>query len=154
MKRLLLILQLVLLATVFTACNRSYRVGDEVMVEWEEGVYPAVITEIPKPGLVKVHYIDYDEIWDEEIPKSRIKGPLLEKPDPPPEAPLKVRRTAVEAAKTNDFKVGDRVKVDWHNHFYSAVIIGVVGPERYRVHYEGYGSEWDENVGRDRIKGR
>lgn len=136
---------------VVAGCSRSYDVGDHVLVDWEGNVYPAMIIEVPGPGKVKVHYDGYDEMWDEVIPRNRIKGPVegnVAIPDPPE----KVRRTAVEAAKTNQHKIGDRVKVEWAGFFYPAVVVGVVGPERYRVHYEGYGSEWDENVGRERIQ--
>ncbi len=134
-----------------SGCDRPYDVGDHVLVEWEGNVYPAHIKDVPRPGKVKVHYDGYDDIWDELIPRSRIKGRVKGQvtiPDPPE----KVRRTAVNAAKTNQYKIGDRVKVEWHHTYYSAVIVGIVGPERYRVHYEGYGNEWDENVGRERIQ--
>jgi len=90
-------------------------------------------------------------MWDETIPRSRIRG-RVEGPVPIPEPPDKVRRTAVEAAKTNQYKIGDRVKVEWHGHNYPAIVVGVVGRERYRVHFDGYGNEWDINIGRDRIK--
>ena len=137
-----------------SACKRAYDVGDHVLVEWDEGkVYPAMIIEVPGPGRVKVHFDGYDAIWDEVVPRSRIKGRVVGTP-PSPEPPAKVRRTALKASKSNKFKIGDRVKVEWHREFYPAVVVGIVGPERYRIHYEGYGNEWDENVGRDRIQAR
>lgn len=147
--------KLVLVAVVMllSGCSRHYDVGDHVLVEWEEDVYPAMIIEVPGPGKVKVHYDGYDELWDEVVPRSRVKGRVegtVVSPDPPE----KVRRTAVEAAKTNKFKIGDRVRAEWHAHTYNAVIVGIVGPERYRLHYEGYGSEWDENVGRERLRSK
>ncbi len=145
---------IVLFALVMlSACSRHYDVGDHVLVEWESGIYPAMITEIPGSGRVKVHYDGYDELWDEVIPRNRIKG-RVEGAAPIPDPPDKVRRTAVEAAKTNNFKIGDRVKSEWHGHQYNAVIVGIVGPERYRIHYDGYGNEWDENVGRERLQSR
>lgn len=134
-------------------CSRSYDIGDRVMVQWEGKVYPAMIIEIPGPGKVKVHFDGYDQIWDEVVARSRIKG-RVEGNVPIPEPPDKVRRTAVAAAKTNQLKIGDRVKAHWHGHYYPAVIVGIVGPERYRVHYDGYGSEWDENVGGERLHPR
>jgi hypothetical protein len=133
------------------ACSRAYDVGDHVMVDWEGKEYPAMIVDVPGPGKVKVHYDGYDEMWDEVVPRNRIKGRVEGKvtiPDPPD----KVRKIAVEAAKNNKYKIGDRVSVEFHRHHYPAVVVGIVGPERYRVHYEGYGNEWDENVGPERIR--
>jgi len=147
-----LVLAAVLL--VSAACNRAYDVGDRVLVEWEGDVYPAVILEVPGPGEVKVHYEGYDEMWDEDIPRSRIKGRVEPDNVPKPDPPEKVRRTAMRAAKTNRYKIGDRVKVQFQHHYYPAVIVGIVGPEKYRVHYEGYGNEWDENVATDRIQSK
>ena len=141
-----------LFCVALAACQRSHDVGDHVLVEWEGDVYPAMIIEVPGPGKVKVHYDGFDELWDEVIPRNRIKG-FVEGEVRIPDPPEKVRRTAVEAAKTNEYKIGDRVKVDFQRSQYPAVVVGIVGPERYRVHYEGYGNEWDENVGRERIVG-
>lgn len=144
---------IVCLALLASGCRRAYDVGDHVLVEWEGEQFPAMIIDIPGPGKVKVHYDGYDEMWDEVVARSRLKGRIEEGMEvPSPEPPAKVRRTAVEAAKTNRFKRSDRVKVDWHGHYYPAVIVGIVGPERYRVHYTGYGIEWDENVSRERIR--
>ena len=122
-------LLLAALLLVTAACNRAYDVGDKVLVEWEGEVYPAIILEIPAPGKVKVHYEGYDEMWDEEVSRSKIKGRVegnVTIPDPPE----KVRRTAMRAAKTNRYKIGDRVKVQFQNHYYPAVIVGIVGPEK------------------------
>jgi hypothetical protein len=141
------------LCLVLGACKRAYDIGDRVLVDWEGKVYPAVIIEVPAPGKVKVHYDGYDAMWDEVIARNRIRG-FVEGQVAIPEPPEKVRRTAVEAAKTNQHKIGDRVMVDWHASYYPTVVVGVVGPERYRVHYEGYGNEWDENVGAERIKAK
>jgi hypothetical protein len=144
---------IICIALVLSACSRAYDVGDHVLVDWEGSVYPAMIIEVPGPGKIRVHYEGYDEIWDETIPRSRIKG-LVEGPVAIPEPPEKVRRTAIDAAKSNRYKIGDRVKVDWHGHDYRALVVGIVGPERYRIHYEGYGNEWDENVGRERLRAK
>lgn len=141
-----------MLAVALAACTRAYDVGDHVLVEWEGKNYPAMIIDVPGPGKVKVHYDGYDEMWDEVIPKARLKGRIEGTVSPVPEPPEKVRRAAAEAAKSNKFKIGDRVTVEFHRHFYPAVVVGVVGPEKYRVHYEGYGNEWDENVGPERIR--
>lgn len=135
------------------ACSRSYRVGDEVMVEWEGKEYPAVILSAQGPAKFKVHYEGYDDTWDELVPKARMKG-FRTGSEPRPEPPAKVRQKALEAAQTNTYRVGDHVRVEWRDRLYSAQIVDVVGKERYRVHYDGYGSEFDENVGLARIQAR
>ena len=144
----------IVLAGVLTACTRAYDVGDHVLVEWEGKDYPAMILDVPGPGKVKVHYDGYDEMWDEVVSRSRLKGRIEGPISNVPEPPEKVRRAAADASKNNKFKIGDRVTVEFHRHFYPAVIVGVVGPEKYRVHYEGYGNEWDENVGPDRMRSK
>lgn len=135
------------------ACNRGYRVGDEVMVEWEGKDYPAVILSASGPTKFKVHYEGYDETWDELVPRSRMKG-LRVGNEIRPEPPAKVRQKALEAAQSNTYRVGDHVRVEWRERMYPAQIIDVVGKERYRVHYEGYPNEFDENVGLSRIQAR
>lgn len=142
----------VALALVLVACSRTVDVGDHVFVEWEGKDYPAMIVDVPGPGKVKVHYDGYDAIWDEVVPRGRIKGRVEGNVATVPDPPEKVRRAAAEAAKKNKYKIGDRVTVEFHRHFYPATIVGIVGPEKYRVHYEGYGNEWDENVGPERIR--
>lgn len=141
------------LVAFVAACSRSYRVGDEVMVEWEGKEYPAVILSAPTPAKFKVHYEGLDDVWDEEVPKSRLKG-FRTGAEQRPEPPAKVRQKALEAAQTNTYRVGDHVRVEWRDKLYPAQIIDVVGKEKYRVHYEGYPSEFDENVGLSRIQAR
>lgn len=153
MTRVYALFLVVLLSLSSAGCKRRYGVGDQVLVEWEGGVYPAVILEMSGPTKYKVHYEGYDEIWDEVVPRTRIKG-FVEGTVVPPEPPAKIRAKALAAAQTNVYKIGDRVRVEWHGTMYPAVITGIVGQERYRIHYEGYGPEWDETVGLARIQQR
>ncbi len=142
-----------LVALVCAGCKRSYAVGDHVMVEWEGSVYPAYVVDAAGPAKLKVHYDGYDTVWDEVIPKERIRG-LVEGPVVAPEPPAKVRATAMKAAQKNQYKLSDHVRVEWHGQVYPATISGIVGPEKYRVTYDGYGHEWDEIVGLSRIQSR
>jgi hypothetical protein len=142
---------LLVAAASLPACKRSYGVGDHVMVQWEENVYPAVIKEAPGPAKFKVHYDGYADIWDEEVPRNRIKG-FVEGTVVTPEPPAKVRAKAMQAAQSNRYKINDRVRVEWHGQIYPATITGIVGQEQYRVRYDGYGPEWDEIVGLARIQ--
>jgi hypothetical protein len=55
-------------------------------------------------------------------------------------------------ASLSTFKVGDHVKAEWKGTYYPATILLVLGGERYRVHYDGYDQNWDENVDISRIQ--
>jgi hypothetical protein len=134
-------------------CQRSVQVGDHVYVEWEGKEYPAFIKEATSPAKFKVHFDGYDDSWDQVVTKDRIKRPVEGAPVHP-EPPPKVRAKAMKAVQTNQYKTGDRVRVEWHGVVYPAIVTGIVGTERYRVHYEGYGPEFDENVGLSRIQPR
>jgi hypothetical protein len=52
------------------------------------------------------------------------------------------------------FRIGDAVEVEWQNDWWPAHVLTVVAqfPPTYRIRYDGYGSEWDEDVGLDRIR--
>jgi hypothetical protein len=134
-----------------TACKRSPAVGDRVMVEWESNTYPAMVMDALSPTRFKIHYEGYDTVWDEVVPRDRIRGPV-EGPVAAPEAPAKVRAKAMKAAQTNVYKMGDHMRVEWHGQIYPATVSGIVGQEKYRVSYDGYGHEWDEIVGLSRIQ--
>ena len=60
------------------------------------------------------------------------------------------------AGCTQGYRVGDRVLVEWDgvDPLYTASIIQLEAPGRYRVHFEGYESIWDESVPTMRIKGK
>jgi len=145
-----LVLALLLL---LAACSKSYRVGDRVLVDWEGADYPASVVVVEGPGRYKVHYEGYEAIWDESVPATRIKGKVHGAVQvPPPPAKVRARMAAGNKASLSTFKVGDRVKVDWKGSFYPATVLLVLGNERYRVHYDGYDQNWDENVDISRIQ--
>ena len=140
-------------AVSLAGCKRQYSVGDHVYVEWEGQDYPAVIIAATSPTKYKVHYDGYDNVWDEIVVRDRIKG-LAEGNIRHPEPPAKVRAKALQAAQSNTYKTGDRVRVEWHGQLYMATVMSIVGQERYRIRYDGYGPEWDETVGLARIQPR
>jgi hypothetical protein len=45
------------------------------------------------------------------------------------------------------------VMVEWHGTWFPATVLSRDGP-RFRIHYTGYDSNWDEWVGLDRIRGQ
>jgi hypothetical protein len=152
-----------LAGVLLVACEQPYRIGEYVLVEWEEGSppYPAYITERSGKARFRVHYDGYGSRWDQDVTIERIKGRVPEHYAKPP-TPKKVRiargegtgkgaKPGASAEPIGQYKVGDRVKVKWRGSVYSAVILSVVSTDQYRVHYDGHESAWDEVVKVSRI---
>ena len=140
-------------------CKERYVVGDHVLVEWEDNVYPAVIVRVDGPARYRVHYDGYDPIWDQNVNVTRIKGRVKgEPPVPPPPAKVVRRGGAPPSAVLPDggaakqYQEGQKVRVQWNGRVYRATIVEVVERDKYRVHYDGFGPEWDETVSAVRIK--
>jgi hypothetical protein len=149
------------LCVVLIGCRRAHQVGDHVMVDWRGGDYPAVIVAIEGPSRFRVHYDGYSDDWNEVVPGTRVHGRIPPSAVPAQATTAKVRprpgpsaSSAPSASPAVGFRVGERVRVEWHGAIYSATILAEVGPDNYRVHYEGHGAEWDENVGLNRIQRR
>src|SRR5688572_12739568 len=88
------------LVPVLSGCQQPYRVGEHVLVEWEEGkLYPGFITEQTGKSRFRIHFDGYDSRWDEDVSiddiKGRVEGPVAA---PPP--PEKVARAAGVTAKS------------------------------------------------------
>jgi hypothetical protein len=142
-------------------CRRAHQVGDHVLVEWRGDDYPAVIVAIDGPAKFHVHYDGYSEDWDESIPATRIKARLSTSPEPMsaggPKPRVHLGASASASGSTaprppSVYRAGDRVRVEWHGSIYPATIINVLGDDRYRVHYDNFGNEWDEDIGLYRIQ--
>jgi hypothetical protein len=48
--------------------------------------------------------------------------------------------------------VGSAVLVEWNGRWWDARVLRVVGRDRWEIHYEGWGHDWDEVVGPNRIR--
>lgn len=150
-------------AALIVACQRPYRVGEYVLVIWEEGgpAYPAYILEVKDQARYRVHFDGYETRWDEDVSRERIVG-RVEDPVVPPPPPAKVAAAAgiapqpssSAAASSAPYREGDRVRVTWRGSAYPAVILRVVAPDRFVVHYEGHETAWDESIHIDRIVAR
>jgi hypothetical protein len=58
------------------------------------------------------------------------------------------------AACKKPYRVGEYVWVEWEGSQYPAYIIELKGTSRFRVHFDGYDTRWDEDVTLERIRGR
>ncbi len=149
------------LSLALVACKQPYRVGEHVLVEWEEGkFYPAHVLEVHGPARYRVHFDGYDSHWDEDVGLDRIRG-RIQGPMTPPPPPEKVTRaagaptgSAASGIGINPFQEGDRVRVTWRGSVYAAIVLEVKARDRVLVHYEGHENAWDEVVALDRIVSR
>ncbi len=117
---------LVLLALLIaTSAFADRRAGEKVDVKWNGFWYMATVLEW-KDGKAKVHYDEWAASWDEWVGPDRMR----------------------------DFKPyakGEKIDVEWKGKYWPASILEVQG-NRYKIHYDNYGSEWDEAVSVKRIR--
>ncbi len=52
----------------------------------------------------------------------------------------------------HEHPVGSSVVVKWGSRWWPAQVVSVEGPDRWKIHYTGWASSWDETVGPDRIR--
>jgi len=75
-----------------------------------------------------------------------------------PEAPLPQTVPAVHTAvKTVPHRAktriaGSAIDVEWHGAYFHATVVAMTPDGRVRIHYDGYGDVWDEDVTDERIR--
>jgi hypothetical protein len=146
------------LATL-SSCKKPYRVGEYVLVDWEENrPFAAYITDKISTTRYRVHFDGYE--CDQEVSLERIKGrvegavPQASPGKLPCAHALPALSSSAPAVTPAPFKPGDHVRVTWRGTIYSATVLQVVAKDRFIVHYEGLESAWDESIALDRIVGR
>jgi hypothetical protein len=107
--------------------DSPWKLMQYVECEWEGKWWIAQIIDI-RDNEWKVHYINYDESWDEWVDGSRLRKPV-----------------------GLDVKPGDRIEVEWEGTWWKAEVVEIKGDFAF-IHYDGYGSEWDEWVTRERMR--
>lgn len=60
---------------------------------------------------------------------------------------------AVQPTRSS-FAVDDNVEVEWKGSWYPANVMEIKAQGKYKIHYQGYDSSWDETVGPSRIRAR
>jgi len=149
---------LVAALAVLPQCGRRNRIGEHVWVLWESRPVRAFIVETTGESRVRVQFESCDSSWQREVTPDRITGRVSEAeaahpPVAPACAPTSPSRKGDSIGLAVPYRVGDRIRVKWRGSTYNATVLGVVGPDRVRVHYEGLESAWDETIGTDRIEG-
>ena len=141
----------------FTGCKEGYRVGDYVLVDWCEGEYPAYVLAKTGRTRYRVHFDGYESRWDTVVGLDAIKRRLQEPPSSPPPLCERVARALgiqqPEKGASTLYRAGARLKVTWRGSVYRATVLSVEGPDRFKIHYDGYDSAWDEVISSDRVVG-
>ena len=109
---------------VVQACG--YANGSKVTVMWKGKPYKSTILSCGSTSC-KIHYDGWDSKWDENATCDRISGS--------------------KAA----YSVGEAVQIKWKGKWWPGKIKSLKGA-LYCIGYDGYGTQWDECVGTDRLK--
>ncbi len=144
MKKINLFLVFILL---FIVSSFAQKVGDKVDVLWNGKYYKATVKQVNDSKWF-IHYDGYESSWDEWVGKDRIKY------TPPSGGNNTGGKTDASAGSNNaTWKVGDKVMVKWNDKWYPSTILQV-GEGKYKIHYDGYESSWDEWVTPARMKNK
>jgi hypothetical protein len=103
----------------------DWKKGDALEVSWKSKWYKAALLEV-KDGKYKIHYDGFESSWDEAV------GPDRARP-------------------VGGWKNGDALEVEWKGKWYKAKILDVKDG-KYKVHYDGFESSWDEPVTEARMR--
>jgi hypothetical protein len=125
----IVILAIALILTASAALGRGPARPVEVL--WGGTYYAAEILEI-RGGLYRVHYTDWGSEWDEWVPRHRM-------------------RPAAERPPLERVQVGQKLEARWHGTWWAAEVVAAKNGF-YRIHYTGWGVEWDEWVEIDRLR--
>jgi len=121
----------------------AFAAGDAVLIEWRSRWWDGTVLKAEGPQAWRVHYEGWGSDWDEIVGPER----LARRPGAPAAPPAEAKA----ATESGSLSVGSKVSVQWDGRWFPATILAVEGPGRYRIHYDGWGSDWDEVVGPDRM---
>jgi hypothetical protein len=79
-----------------------------------------------------------------ELPSEAVISPSAAVTSPP---------AAVTSPPEGGYRVGDAVNIEWKGTWWAGRILEVEG-EKHKITYDGYGSNWDEWVGTERLRPR
>ena len=103
-------------------------VGQEIDVLWQEYWQPSIVIATDGDYCL-IRYEGYDEEYDQWVGRDRIRY----------------------VDKKAELAVGTEVMVLWQGDWYPATTLKSRGA-RYYINYDGWGSNFDEWVGPDRLK--
>lgn len=105
-------------------------------VEWNGQWYQAAVLD-QQGDQTLIHYVGYDNSWDEWVGPNRIR--LI----PPGQQ--------IQPIARGQWRVGDPIEVEWGGTWWPATVLDLNGAD-VKIHYDGYGANWDEWVPPSRIR--
>jgi hypothetical protein len=144
---------------VLPACADNYRIGDQVLVDYEGNRCPGYVIDQKSRTRFRIHFDFEGYEWQEDVSFDKVLGRVKSQPPPCP-LPRKVRlalglqSTPTEQQQASPYRVGDRIRVRWRQSVYPATVLQIAGADRLLVHYEGHEKVWDETISADRIVDR
>ena len=104
-------------------------IGKRLEVEWGKKWWRAKIID-SKPGQFKIHYLGWDEKWDEWLLRDS---------------------TRIREYQPKIYPVGSDVQAEWGKKWWPAKILKVKAGLHY-IHYPGWSDSWNEWVGANRLR--
>lgn len=107
--------------------SNNPRMGERVEINSANAWWKGYVIDANNNKL-KVHYYGWEDSDDEWVTANQLRQP-----------------------KITQYRVGERIEVEWQKQWYPAKVLEVKGGTHY-ITYEGYGKEWDEWVSSKRIR--
>ncbi len=136
LKKIPLILAVFLFFPAFAEAKLCHP-GDQLQVLWHGNWYPATALK-GSGGRCFIHYNGYGSNWDEWVGPGRLRV-------------TGAGANPVPVVVGSNFQAGDAVQVLWGGKWWPAQVLKAKGNKLY-IHYDGYGSNWDEWVGPARYR--
>jgi len=102
-----------------------------IEVWWGDQWWAAEIMET-RGDQTKIHYTGWGPEWDEWVGADRM-------------------RTVAPRVPPKNVKVGSKLEVEWHGRWWAGEVITTKNGF-YKIHYSGWGPEWDEWMEIDRMR--
>lgn len=117
------------LTSIAAAAGRERSRAVEVL--WGGSYYAAEILEA-RGNQFRVHYTDWGSEWDEWVERNSV-------------------RPVAERASLARAQIGQKLEARWHGTWWDAEVVATKNGF-YKIHYTGWGPEWDEWMELERLR--